>query len=400
VIGGAAPAIETMRPTDDYEYVLDCPDSAFETAARTLEARITAASVDAPEVQAWTAAQDQVFANCGKPAAVIPPPLDAGAPALARADRDYQIAAAHFYARHWDDAGARFLAIAGDAQSPWRNWGRYLAGRTALRQATLGDTAATAPALERAEQHFQAVLADPALADRHAAARGLLRLTAIHARPAEALIETAAGVAGPTVQAPFARALVDYRYLFAKLPADTLTSDVVRADDLSDWIVTLRNGELSLDEDALAPDPERTASAAERAIGRWRATTSLPWLAASLMLVAPEHADATELARAAAAVPPTSSAWPTLAFHRVRLLLAADQVAPARQLLAEIRRGPAMAIRSFDNLLRAAELRVASTLDELVAASVRHPVGDRSFQEYVASDHSLREPRSQTMRSM
>lgn len=59
----------------------------------------------------WVSAQDQVFSNCGGKAHVIPASLNSGDAQL-RADRAYQIAAAHFYCQNFDEASAEFDAIA------------------------------------------------------------------------------------------------------------------------------------------------------------------------------------------------------------------------------------------------------------------------------------------------
>ena len=54
-----------------------------------------------------------------------------------RKDRDYQIAAAHFYSLDFDQARTRFAAIALDPASPWQETADYLVGRTWVRQASL-----------------------------------------------------------------------------------------------------------------------------------------------------------------------------------------------------------------------------------------------------------------------
>ena len=113
-------------------YFDNCSEGAFESAAKTLQARVAALGAATPAVVAWVAAQDRVWANCGRDRGSvpqIPAELDASATPQARADRAYQIAAATFYAGQWDAAVTRFRAIAADRTSPWQPWGDYLAGR-------------------------------------------------------------------------------------------------------------------------------------------------------------------------------------------------------------------------------------------------------------------------------
>ncbi|UUZ49737.1 hypothetical protein LP420_06000 [Massilia sp. B-10] len=67
---------------------------------------------------------------------VLPPALSAKAPVWLQKDVAYQRAAAHFYSGRYADARTQFLAIAGDAASPWQPLGNYLAARSLIRSAT------------------------------------------------------------------------------------------------------------------------------------------------------------------------------------------------------------------------------------------------------------------------
>jgi len=53
-----------LAPT--YSYILNCGDSALETAARTLDARRASLGANNPEFVAWVRAQDLVFSNCAR----------------------------------------------------------------------------------------------------------------------------------------------------------------------------------------------------------------------------------------------------------------------------------------------------------------------------------------------
>jgi hypothetical protein len=102
------------RSSGYYLSHLNCPQDAFRTAVNTLEQRIKQFGVSSPEVKDWVQAQDRVFTNCEglfvyNPAAresrvtpSIPDPAKPDAHPLVRADRTYQIAAAHFYAEEFE----------------------------------------------------------------------------------------------------------------------------------------------------------------------------------------------------------------------------------------------------------------------------------------------------------
>jgi hypothetical protein len=111
----------------------NCPDAAYQTALFTLRRRATAWGKSSPWLADWIHAQDAVFSNCMGKAIAIPVPAPANAPELLRADRAYQTAAANFYAKKFDEAAQQFTAIAADKDSPWHDWGTYLAARATVR---------------------------------------------------------------------------------------------------------------------------------------------------------------------------------------------------------------------------------------------------------------------------
>src|SRR5215472_543363 len=87
-----------------YQTFLNCPDDAFQTAERTLEARVQRYGAGSAAVKEWLATQDQVFANCDGAAGTVPMAVVEPTDPLLRADRNYQIAAALFYQRRFDEA--------------------------------------------------------------------------------------------------------------------------------------------------------------------------------------------------------------------------------------------------------------------------------------------------------
>ena len=366
--------IDRFKMLPDRVFILNCADDAFRGAAATVVQRgHDGASHD--DLRAWVAAQDQVFENCSvalpwapdpKPAGpFIPAALPATAARWMQADRAYQIAAAEFYAGQFDAASADFLRISGDRSSPWHGIAPYLAARALIRKATIVDAAA-APA---AQEQLRKVLADPDAAAWHASARGLSRYLRARTEPAQVLGEVArivekekSGVAG---------AMSDYRMMLDQF--ESRNQDPPRDDDIADWMATMQY------------------SADDHALDKWRATRSLPWLVAALTYADKPEPD---LMAAAAQVADSSPAFPTVAFHRLRLMppdearplldavLSRKMPAPERNLfLAERMR---MA-RNWDELLRDAPRAIAATTytgDERSYDAIAKP--ERGFDEDAA----------------
>ena len=307
-----------------------------------------------------------MWANCGREAGSppqIPAELDIAATPQARADRAYQIAAASFYAGQWDAAVTHFRAIAADRTSPWQRWGEYLAGRALLRKGTVGlDQAALAAAADT----FAKVAAD-ATSPLRASAAGLLRFIELRRRPQALRPEVVARLLAPDAGASFAGDLDEYRYLYlrSESAADAPPAAArAAADALTDWIDTLR---------AESPD------ALDHAIARWKAATDAarrtPWLVAALLRLTPGHADEAALVAAARAVPASSPAYPSLAFHRARLLIREAKFDEARALAAEMSMASTAWPPSAVNQLRAVQLRLARSFDEFLTAAMQQPVG-------------------------
>jgi hypothetical protein len=76
----------------------NCLDDAFDTARQTLKRRSAQWGPGDPRLQAWVAAQDRVFRNCGGREAEVPDVAAPSTDSLLAADREYQVAAAYFYA--------------------------------------------------------------------------------------------------------------------------------------------------------------------------------------------------------------------------------------------------------------------------------------------------------------
>jgi len=78
------------------------------------------------------------------------------------------------------------------------------------------------------------------------------------------------------------------------------------------------------------------AAAPQHALAQWRSTHALPWLVAALVLAPDDAVYDSSLLQAAAAIPVSSPAWETVAYHRARLLIAAGHMADARTALTDL----------------------------------------------------------------
>lgn len=331
--------------TDSVPY-LNCPADAFRTAIATLADRRTRFPA---AVASWVKAQDAVFASCGDgeaPAVAAPEP---GLPPEIAADRRYQMAAASFYTGRFDDARTRFLAIAKENSSPWSGVAPYLATRALVRQASLSPGQVDRKRLTEADAELAALIADQGRAAWHEAAGRLRDWIAIRARPTERAAELAGRLIAPEIDpAALGRQLVDYSYLIRRAPRAS------QPDPLTEWLDVLG-----------AQSPEGAAKALER----WRATHTLPWLVAALTVAPHDGKAPADLLQAAADLEDDSPGKATASFQRARLLIAAGQSAEARRELDRLLAGgPSL---GSANLARSLRLRTSPSLDDLVQDGVQ-----------------------------
>jgi hypothetical protein len=384
-LAGVAGNIAIDRRVGSYQSIVNCLDDAFVSAIRTLKARAAHYGETSPQTRDWIRAQNAVFSNCSD-GLVLPDAAPASADALTRADRAYQTAAAYFYGLKYDEALTRFRAIAADSSSPWRPYGRYMAARTLIRQATVPEKRTTDPLLA-AEGELRRVLADPSAGPLHASARGLLDFIAFRAHPIDRLRVLATALTDARTVTD--QQLTDYQRLMDTLVGDTTEfeyatvpdrSAIVQSADLNDWILSMQG---------------TGGAAADRAVAQWKRTGALPWLAAALWKVPAPHAESPSLLDAAARVDRSSPAFATVAFLRVRLLAARGQRDEARALLATLPVKPGDGGEPETvNLLNAERFMLADNLNELLASAPRAILPERvtSWRGKDISGDSLRQP--------
>lgn len=371
VIGGKPPEIDVYRNREkpnQYQSFLNCQQDAFENAAATLEDRIKKLGAENPAVKEWVATQDLVFANCSE-GQHIPASLPAEAESSLRADRNYQIAAANFYAGNFDLAKTQFAAIVVDAKSPWSSRGPYMVARTLIRKASLGADETKNAALAEAEDHLNKILKQPEFAASHAAARRLLSIVAIRLHPEDRMHELARILVSGNALVTMKQDLWDYTFLLDQLIGDgdahhqqtTARQVNLQGDDLTDWITTIQS---------------EKAETLDHAVQRWQTTSSIPWLIAALARVKHSDQNAARLQTAAAQIPSSSPAFATASFHTVRLKIEAGNSLEARAYLDELLRKHGSSLnRSTLNLLHHQRLMVSNSLDDFLTHAQRTPAG-------------------------
>ena len=343
------PPDRTRSVAGAYDSYDNCTDDAFATASKTLAQHQKTLGAANPAVMRWLDAQEMVFANCAEGEARIPTD-DASLPAVLRADRQYQIAAANFYALKYDEARAQFRAIARDRQSPWQKTARLVATRVLIRAENLDVPIDVADPLAIADEELRAILADASMKPLHDAAWDLLAVTTLRRDPQQRFRDAAKGLLGGETSARRVRThLADYTILWDQ----EFTGD----DELTDWIRTFQSGDVA------------------HALERWNATKGTQWLVAALTHVKPEDASAVaSLLEASKTIPADSPAVASVAYHRVRLLLAANRDDEARAELDRVlvRDLPV----SARNQLLAERRAVARSLAEFLRDTPARPVGE------------------------
>jgi hypothetical protein len=362
------PKISVYRPKtqNQYDFFLNCHADAFRNAAAILEERIAKFGAQSTEVKEWTQAQDKVFANCTGGQS-IPEEASASTPRLIQDDRNYQIAAAHFYAMNFDEARSRFEKIAGDSSSIWREQAQYLVARSLIRKASLGAEANHREALAQAETQLKRVVAETRQSALRQSAQNLLNMVKLRLHPEERIRELAHSLLKKEANEQLKQELLDYTILLDKYLGDAdepleenakKAFDAAAKDDLTDWLITYQ----AETKDSLA-----------HAVEKWEHTTDVTWLLASLSKVKASHAKTTALMAAAERVQASSPAFATVQFHLVRLQLEKGNRAAAKRTLdAILQRRAALPASALNKFLHQRML-LASTLEEFLEYAQRQP---------------------------
>lgn len=415
----AEPKIYTANAyNNSYEFSPNCTKNAFETAAKTLDNRAKTYSATDENVKNWARAQDAVFTLCSSNEKVYPVETASNAPQWLKNDREYQIAAANFYAMNFDDAKARFEKIAANRDSVWRETANYVIARNYIRQASLDNTANAeyysgddakqkeiqARMLElykQAETQLQSIVNDGSQTQYKDSARKLLNLVAYRLRPNERRAELAKTLLSKSENSSLRYDLTDYRWLLDKLqssastkaeaeaaekakqtgktdysPAIVKASDFpadVRNDDLTDWIFTFQSDDA---KDAYAHSLER-----------YKTTNAKPWLVAAISKAQTDSADVSQLMTTQ--IEKTSPAFATVSYHQIRLMIDANKQSEARAKLDSILADRTLKLPvTATNLFKAQRLKLAKNLDDFLRDAQRRASAFGYGGEYNVEDIS------------
>jgi len=149
-------------------------------------------------------------------------------------------------------------------------------------------------------------------------------------------------------------------YFDCKALALDLLPDCLRADELSDWIFTFQ----SQDENSY-----------RHAAEKWRETDSVVWLMAALTKAEKASPGLDRLLGRAEAVQRDSPAFPTIAYHLVRLKIAFGKTAEARKMLDQIISSQFELLPvSAQNQFIEQRFQLAANLSEFLKFGARKPV--------------------------
>ncbi|HKD08494.1 MAG TPA: hypothetical protein VKB79_21515 [Bryobacteraceae bacterium] len=333
---------------DQNVFYFNCSSGAFASAIKTLNDRRTRYG-NARLLNDWITSQNQVFENCGGVQPVYPADPEPAMTPLARADRVYQIAAAHFYAEDLEGAKSRFAEIEKDRNSPWRTTATYLIARTLIRENSLLHR-------QSALAEARAILTrvdDPALRD---SAQDLIGYIDSLSDPAAAVKSLAAKLADPHPGAAFGATYRDGIYVLASERFRKVIESP-DAPELFAWINAI---------EAKTPDA---------AISRWRRTPSTLWLTAAIIRADAKNPSAPDLIRAADMTSSDSPAFDTVTFHAIRLKIEAGRRDQARKQLDALLSGSPHDLDSFDNALRSERMSLATSFHDFLQWAQRRPIG-------------------------
>jgi hypothetical protein len=369
---------------DVYNSYLNCPDDAFVNATNILQQKVTKYGAGSDNVRNWLQAQDQVFCHCSGPEfhyqtkkfdeePGFPEAAPQGADSLTKADRNYQLAAAHFYAQQFDLAAQEFDAISKDTASPYHNTAPYLAARCMVRKGTLPKNYDLA-SLQNAVLRLSAIVDDTnSNTDLRHSARQLLSFIEYRLHPQASLQALGNKLAIPGSKGDFRQDVTDYTFLLDKFvganpddesPAPVKLTAIPKAahSELTDWITLVESSE---------------PAAGLMALQRWQESKSVLWLVPAIMHAQSGAKESNELVGAALNLPASSPAYFTARYYALRLLIESKKMDEARKALTEVLATKNISPSSF-NLFLDQQAQLATSLAEYWRDVVRTTSGASS----------------------
>ncbi len=356
--------ISTEKSVPEYYfYYENCLKDSFDTAAETLEKRIAEFGIN-ENTKEWVKSQDAVFSNCDS-GGTMPEKPNANFPEWLIKDRQYQTAAALFYASQLPEARNDFQQIANDNNSVWNKTAKYVVARTYIRQASFIEIskssdesdekkaqneqkfAEKAELLQKAEIQLRSILNDNSMSDFYVSAQNLLNIVKYRSNPLERQRELAKILSASSENLNIFNDLTDYIWLLDKPENDArqIGPEIdqkeaeaagkkynydyklklrdlpqnVRENDLSDWLYTYQ-----------------AADGFAHALDKWQETQSPHWFVAAISHAEQNSPQISELLDQAAKIPRNSAGFTTARYHQIRLLLDSGKRGEAKKLLDEI----------------------------------------------------------------
>ena len=349
---------------DNHQFVLNCAEDAYRIAIHTLEGRRSRFGAGSAAFRSWLAAQDMVFSNCDGEKLFLPTDPTSELPLTIRQDRQYQIAAALFYATRYPDALTRFRTIAADHASPWSDISNYLVVRTLYRMERDDDV----------KQESTRILADSSLSAIHGMTWNLMERAGLHERDQTYFTELGRLLSARGQGDGFREELWNYADIYDGIigPADPNREYWYGQDDghpdearfrsvpMTDWIHSFQ---------------ARDAAAHARTLAIWKRTRSVPWLVAALAHATGKEPDAPALIDAAAQVPHSSPAYLTATWHRIRLSAERGRKEESRDELDAVLNSPELQDLPSDvNLFRSLRMVSAADFPDFLHFALRNPV--------------------------
>ncbi len=357
--------IETRKSIDtNYYSFANCLGGAFDTATKTLEKRTTKFGAG-DDVKEWIRGQDAVFSNCGDKGK-SPEKVGSDSPTWLKKDRQYQIAAALFYASKNAESRTHFQKIAKDDTSVWNKVARFVVARTYVREASFVDISSSKEAtkeekltqikskiairkhlVEKAEKHLRGIFTDKSMAEFHNSAQRLIGLIKYRSSPTDRQKELAERLAEKKENLNIYNDLTDYIWLLdqPEIKAGDIGAELDRKEakaagkeydydyklklrdlptkdresDLSDWLYTYQS------QDGF-----------DHAYQKWNQTSATHWLVAAISNASGKNTDVTKLIDAAKKSKLNTPGYATLRFHQIRLLIQMEKRAQAKQQIGEV----------------------------------------------------------------
>ena len=296
--------VVTGGRNDQYSYsytrsyfVSNCLGDAFKTANETLRDRRARYGAGSIELIRWIEAQIKIFDQCSGEVEFDPPqdPRPEWLP-QERYDRQYQIAASYFYNGQHLEAASRFGEIGRTPDSPWRDLGRYLVGRSLAREAVVNENEPERH-LQLALARYRELAAEPDYVAAFPSVPGQVRYVEARLRPVALRRELEQRI----IDEPREVSLGDLGVYLSLLRRAELVQDT--ATDFETWHRL-----------ATKPQPEIV-------IQRWRDEQSLPWLYLALAQAQARHGreTLTDLVRTADTLAPETPGHFNMLLHRIRI---------------------------------------------------------------------------------